>query len=253
MVARIIKPVGVSLKIVGPEYHQEPVNSTIGIVIPTLNEEKNIENVLVKLNLFGYNNILVIDGLSTDGTINVAEKNGAKTIFQDGKGKGQAIRQVLKNQYLASDILVFMDADGSMSAEEVHRFVKAFEKGADIVKGSRFLLGGGTYDMTAMRKFGNFIITKTTNLLWSTDFTDLCYGFFAVNKRSIQLLSPILESNKFEIEAEIVVKAKMLGLSVVEIPSVEYKRKNGQSNLNSFRDGFKILRVIIKDFFAYSK
>jgi glycosyltransferase involved in cell wall biosynthesis len=220
-----------------------PLN--IGIAIPAYNEEKNICDVLSKLNDFGYNNILVIDGLSSDGTLQVAAQNGAKIILQDGRGKGQAIRQVLQNDYLNADVLVLMDADGSMSPDEVPRFIEAIQNGADVAKGSRFLPGGGTYDMTRVRKFGNSVMTSMTNLLHSSKYTDICYGFVALNNKAIKKLSPTLESNGFDIEAEMFVKAHQLGLKVVEVPSIEYQRKSGESNLHSFRDGLKIFRQII--------
>ncbi|MCW4024995.1 MAG: glycosyltransferase family 2 protein [Candidatus Bathyarchaeota archaeon] len=217
---------------------------SIGVAIPAFNEEKNIGDVLTQLTGLGLDNILVIDGLSADGTLKVAEKNGAKIVLQDGRGKGQAIRQVLKNEYLDSDVLVLMDADGSMSPEEVPRFVAAIKDGADVVKGSRFISGGKTYDMTFLRRFGNTIMTSFVNFVCSSNYTDLCYGFVALNKKAVRALAPVLETNGFEIETEVFIKAKKLGLKVVEVPSIEYERKSGKSNLKTFRDGYKILKTI---------
>jgi glycosyltransferase involved in cell wall biosynthesis len=222
----------------------KPLPLNVGVVIPAFNEEKNLGDVLCQLKDAGYRNILVIDGLSDDGTLQVAAKNGAKIVLQEGRGKGQAIRQALENDYLDADILILMDADGSMSPTEVPRFVEALRTGADIVKGSRFIVGGGSYDMTALRRFGNSVMTTVVNTLFSSKYTDLCYGFVALNKRAIQSLSPVLESDRFEIEAEILVKAQKLGLNVVEVPSVEYLRKSGKSKLHSFRDGLKIFQII---------
>lgn len=222
----------------------EPLNTQVGVAIPAFNEEKNIGDVLGQLNDLGFNNILVIDGLSSDGTLRVAEKNGAKIVLQDGRGKGQAIRQVLENDYLNSEVLVLMDADGSMDPAEVPRFVEEIKNGADVVKGSRFMPGGETYDMTTLRRFGNKIMTSSVNFLCGSNYTDLCYGFVALNKKAINALAPVLETNNFEIETEVFIKAQKLGLRVVEVPSVEYERKNGKSNLNTFRDGYKILKTI---------
>jgi glycosyltransferase involved in cell wall biosynthesis len=194
----------------------------VGIAIPAFNEEKNIGNVLNQLNNMGYENVLVIDGLSKDGTLKVA----------------------VENDYLDSDVLVLMDADGSMSAEEVPRFVEALAKGADVAKGSRFIDGGGTYDITVMRRFGNTVMTSIVNFVVGSNYSDLCYGFVALNKKAIHALAPILESNNFEIETELFIKAKKLGLNVVEVPSIEYERQHGKSNLNTFRDGCKIFKTI---------
>lgn len=223
----------------------EPLALNVGVAIPAFNEEKNIEFVLSGLKDSGFKNILVIDGLSNDSTLKVASRNGAKIVLQDGQGKGAAVRQVLANDYLDVEALILMDADGSMHPKEVPRYVKALQNGADVVKGSRFVFGGGSSDMTLCRRIGNMLFITCVNFLWSAKYTDLCYGFAAFNKKAINKLAPLLESNNFEIETEIFIKAKKLGLNVVEVPSFEYRRKSGKSNLHTFNDGIKILKTII--------
>ena len=220
----------------------------VGVVIPTLNEEKNIEEVLFDLKNLGYYNILVIDGMSKDETTKIAARNGVKVILQNGKGKGNAIRQGLSNGCLDADAVVMMDADGSMDPKEIPGLVEALNSGADIVKGSRFLKAGYSYDMSTLRQIGNRLMVAVVNLLWSAKYTDLCYGFAAFNRRAIEKMAPFLKSQNFEIETEIFLKALDLGLVVREVPSTEFKRKNGKSNLNSFRDGFKILKTIAEEF-----
>ena len=224
-----------------------PLNLNVGIAIPAFNEERNIECVLSGLKDIGFRNVLVIDGLSNDGTLKVAARNGAKIVLQDGRGKGAAVRQVLAKGYLDVEALVLMDADGSMSPQEVPRFVEALHNGADVVKGSRFVSGGGSGDMTFARRIGNGLFTMCVNLLWSTEYTDMCYGFAAFNQKAIRKLAPILESNNFEIETEIFIKAKKLGLKVVEVASFECKRMSGESNLHAFKDGLRILKTILTE------
>lgn len=225
-----------------------PGSLKVGVVIPALNEEKNLGSLLVTLKNLGYKHILVIDGKSKDRTMEVARRNGAIVIMQNGRGKGSAVREVLSNGYLDVDAMVLMDADGSMSPEEIPILVQGLTSGADLVKGSRFLKGGGTYDMSFIRRFGNLLMMSAVNLLWTTRYTDLCYGFAVFNKRSIAKMAPLLKSENFEIETEIFVKAKKLGLKVTEVPSVELKRRNGKSNLNAFKDGVKIFQTILREF-----
>jgi glycosyltransferase involved in cell wall biosynthesis len=223
---------------------------SVGVVIPTLNEEKNVGDILSKLKTLGYNDILVIDGKSQDNTLGVAVKNGARVVIQTGKGKGAAIREVLNSDYLDADAVVIMDADGSMLPEEIPVYLNALNSGADVVKGSRFVEGGYTHDMSTLRRFGNKLMVSVVNFLWpSAKFTDLCYGYAMFSKSAVEKLAPVLESDGFEIETEIFIKALNLGLTMKEVPSVEYERKYGDSNLHSFRDGFRIFKTIFREFF----
>jgi len=228
-------------------------NINIGILIPARNEEKNIKDIVCRLRNLGYDNIVVIDGKSIDATSTVAENNGAKVVPQMGIGKGNAVRQVLSEQYFDVDALVLMDADGSMAPEEIPSFIKILESGADIVKGSRFIKGGCTYDMTLTRRIGNGLMMLGVNFLFSTRYTDLCYGFAVLNKRAIKELTPLLQSDNFEIEAEIFIKAAQIGLEVKEVPSTEFKRKYGTSNLRAIRDGVSIFTRIFREFLNANK
>jgi glycosyltransferase involved in cell wall biosynthesis len=227
---------------------QEPSILDVGVVIPTLNEEKNIEDVLFDLKNLGYYNILVVDGMSKDETTKVATRNGVKVVLQNGRGKGSAIRQGLSDGNLDADVIVMMDADGSMDPKEIPGLVEALNSGADIVKGSRFLKAGYSYDISSLRRIGNKLMVSVVNFLWSTKYTDLCYGFAAFSRPAIEKMVPLLKSQNFEIETEIFLKALDLGLVVKEVPSTEFKRKNGKSNLNSFRDGLKILKTITEEY-----
>lgn len=157
------------------------VNSDVAIIIPALNEEKNIAKVIYELNRMGYRNILVIDGNSRDRTIEIAKEFGANVIVQNGNGKGAALRQAFNHNFDVN-IVVIMDADGSMNPKEIYSLVKALEYDVDVVKGSRFMLGGHSEDMTFIRRIGNSLFVLLTNLLHSTNYTDLCYGFAAFKK-----------------------------------------------------------------------
>jgi glycosyltransferase involved in cell wall biosynthesis len=218
------------------------------VIIPTLNEERNVADVILKLKDLGFTNILVVDGNSTDRTVAVAGRLGVHVIRQNGKGKGDALRQAFKYYGLNGDPIIIMDADGSMNPDELFSFVKTLNQGADLVKGSRFMRGGFSKDMTLMRRVGNTLFVSLVNLIWSTDYTDLCYGFAAFRREAIEKLYPHLKSKNFEIETEIFIKAKELGLRVVEVPSVELRRRFGKSNLKAYKDGFQILRTVINEF-----
>ena len=222
----------------------------ITVIIPALNEEKNIVEIIQELYRAGFSDILVIDGNSKDGTVDVAEKLGVKVVQQKGKGKGNALRQAFNYDNLG-DWVVMIDADGSMNPEEIVTMLKPLGNGADVVKGSRFMPNGFSEDMTFLRRMGNSFFVLLVNLIWGARYTDLCYGYAAFSKKALAVLYPHLKSMSFEIETEIFVKARKLGLRVKEVPSIELPRKFGKSNLNSFKDGFQILKTILLEA-AYS-
>ncbi len=220
--------------------------SKIKVIIPALNEKENIYNMINQLRQIGFCEILVVDGHSKDGTAECAQNLGAKVMVQNGNGKGSALREAFK-ECLDSDVVVMMDADGSMPPEELPSFIDAINSGADVVKGSRFLPPGKSDDFTLTRRAGNKVMTKFANFLFLTQYTDMCYGYMAFNRKALLQLIPCLNGQKFEIETEICVKAKILGLRVMEVPSHERLRRFGSSNLHAFKDGFSILKVLIKE------
>jgi glycosyltransferase involved in cell wall biosynthesis len=222
---------------------------SVTVIIPTLNEGKSNSGIINKLQSLGYSKILIIDGKSNDQTVEIAKDMGADVLIQDGIGKGDALRQALSYDDLG-DLVIIMDADGSMDPAEIPAFLSPLENGqADITKGSRFLGTGFSEDMTLLRRFGNGVFVFLVNNFFSAKYTDLCYGYAAFKKDAIRKLLPSLKSDKFEIETEIFVKAKKMGLQIAEVPSVEYRRLHGKSNLNTFRDGFKILSLIFREAF----
>ena len=224
-----------------------PDMGRVSVLVPTLNEAKNIVVLLNDLanKLPAIKEVVLLDG-STDDTAQVARVLGARVILQDGRGKGTALRQAFEVDY-DGDIIVSIDADGSNRTEEIPRLVEEIIKGADVAKGSRFLKGGGSTDLTRIRRIGNRLFVALVNLVWSTDYTDLCYGFVAYKKDAIAKLAPVLEADHFEIETEIFIKAWKLGLKVVEVPSVELKRRYGESKLRGVHDSFRILKTILHE------
>lgn len=222
-------------------------HSGVTVIIPTRNEEKSIAELIQELNKMGYDDVVIVDGNSLDRTVEHAKKSGAVVMVQNGSGKGDALRQAFNHADLDGNVVVIMDADGSMNPKEVPLLIKALDSGVDLAKGSRFLSYGYSEDLSLIRKIGNRFFILLVNLLWSAGYTDLCYGFAAFRKHAIQDLVPHLRSKNFEIETEVFVKAKKMGMKVVEVPSVEFRRQYGKSNLRSFLDGFRILMTILRE------
>jgi oxalate decarboxylase/phosphoglucose isomerase-like protein (cupin superfamily) len=236
----------IELHDVGPFELSEP---RFGIVIPTLNEAGGLENVLRRIqdSAGDLSHTLIVDA-SHDETPNIAAKLGVRVVRQQGRGKGRALRQAF--ELTDGRPVLVMDGDGSMRPEEMPAFVRALSSGADIAKGSRFLPGGGSQDLSAVRRIGNSLFLLLVNLLWSTRYTDLCYGYVAFTANALKRLGPYLTSTGFQIETEICIKAKKLGLRVLEVPSYELRRAHGKSKISAVRDSCKILRTIFAEWIS---
>jgi hypothetical protein len=130
---------------------------------------------------------------------------------------------------------------------EIPRFVEALRGGADFAKGSRYLEGGGSADITHLRSLGNRTLGALVNTLYGTRYTDLCYGYNAFWARCLPHLN--VDCDGFEVETLLNIQVVKAGLQVAEVPSFEECRINGESNLNTFRDGFRVLRTILRERF----
>jgi hypothetical protein len=214
----------------------------VSTVIPAKNEARNIGWVLRRLPA-SVDEVVIVDGTSTDGTIEVARSVRPDVVVVDDRqpGKGCALRAGV--EAATGDYVVMLDADGSMDPQEIDRFVAALDAGYDLVKGSRFVRDGGTADMTPLRDVGNKGLLLISNLLFRRRHTDLCYGFAAFRRAAFHELE--LTAQGFEIEAQLFLRATRRGLRVTEVPSFEAPRRYGNSNLNTFRDGWRVLLTIL--------
>lgn len=216
----------------------------ISAVIPTLNEEKNLQHILPNLKQW-VDEVVVVDGHSTDQTINVARElcPDVRIVMQQGRGKGDALRAGFAAA--TGDIIVMLDADGSTDPSEIPIFVGALLSGADFAKGSRFLQGGGTADMPLYRKLGNLSFVLMVRLLFGGKYTDLCYGYNAFWKGVLPVLD--LDCTGFEIETLMNVRALKARLKIIEVPSFEAPRIHGNSNLKTIPDGWRVLKTIFRE------
>ncbi|MDQ6606503.1 MAG: glycosyltransferase family 2 protein [Actinomycetota bacterium] len=215
---------------------------TVSVVIPTLNEEASLPWVLRHLPSW-VAEVVLVDGLSSDDTEQLARRlrPDLVVVHQHRPGKGAALRAGFVAA--SGDLVVMIDADGSTDPREMHRFVSALRRGADFVKGSRHMDGGGSADFTRLRSAGNRAFVMMANLLYRARFTDLCYGYCAFWRQHLEALE--LTADGFEIETELVLNAVKAGLTIREVPSFELERRAGTSNLNAARDGLRVLRTML--------
>ncbi len=200
------------------DYRNRP---TVSAVIPTLNEAENLPHVLDRLPN-GVNELIVVDGHSTDETLRVARqlRPDARIVMQGRRGKGNAL--ACGFAAARGDIIVTFDADGSTDPAEIPSFIAPLIGGADFVKGSRYMEGGGSADITRLRSAGNRALGLWVNLLFGTSYTDLCYGYNAFWRRCLPQLHVTCDG--FEVETVINVRAAKAGLRVAEVPSFEFDR-----------------------------
>ena len=217
---------------------------TVSVVVPTLNEAPNLPYVFNRMP-DAVDEVVVVDGNSTDGSAEVARdlRPDATIVRQHGRGKGDALAQGFA--VAGGDIIVMLDADGSTDPAEIPRFVAALVTGADFAKGSRFMTGGGSADITGARRFGNRVLNSTVNVLYGTRYSDLCYGYNAFWRRCLPYIR--VDCNGFEVETLMNVRLAKARLRVAEVPSYEANRIYGQSNLRVCRDGWRVLRTIVTE------
>ena len=234
------------------------VQAKVSVVIPTLNEARNLPHVFSSLPS-GLHEVIVVDGHSVDDTPATARRlrPDVRIVMQNRCGKGNAL--ACGFAAATGDIIAMVDADGSADPSEIPQFVDALLDGADFAKGTRFVQGGGSTDITHLRRLGNRFFSTAFNMCYGAHYTDLCYGFnvfwrIHVPVLDLDVTSPPPEGSGgrlwgdgFEIETLIHIRIAKAGLIVTEVPSFEHPRIHGVSNLSAFGDGLRVLRILLTE------
>ena len=160
---------------------------SVSVVIPALNEARNIPHVFARIPADVYE-VVLVDGFSVDDTVAIARelRPDVRVVAQTRQGKGNAL--ACGFAAATGDIIAMVDADGSADPGEIPRFVAALLDGADFAKGTRFAEGGGSSDITRLRSFGNYALTTFFNACYGRNYSDLCYGFNVFWRRHLPVL-----------------------------------------------------------------
>jgi glycosyltransferase involved in cell wall biosynthesis len=220
----------------------------VALLMPALNEQPALAQVLDEVPRGLYARILVVDNGSTDGTADVARAGGAEVVSEPRRGYGQACLTGLTALGNDADVIVFMDADGSDLPAEAERLLEPIRRGqADLVIGSRALGEAEPGSMTWPQRWGNRLSIALIRLLFGHRYTDLG-PFRAIRRESLEKLG--MRDTNFGWTAEMQVKAVKCGLRVREVP-VSYRRRMGRSKISGtasgvVRAGTKIIWTILR-------
>jgi len=212
------------------------------VVIPTLNEAGAIGKVIDELRSYGYNNILIVDSPSTDNTVEIAKNRGVKVVFQEGKGKSNAIRTALK--HVKTAYMLVMDGDYTYDPKYVNELLR-YAGSSDEVIGARIY---GRSNIPLLHRFGNYIITTVFNLLFSTSMSDVCSGMYLIKTDIANELS--FESADFSIEVELATHVASTTRRLTDIP-IAYRARIGEAKLKSIH-GILILWTAVRLAWLYN-
>jgi len=213
----------------------------ITVVLPTLNEEEAVGKVIDELRGEGFNKILVVDGYSSDGTVDIAKEKGVRVVFQRGSGKAGAIRTAL--EVVETPYMVVMDADYTYDPGDIKRLL-SYAPGYDEVIGLRSDRG----NIPLLHRFGNRVISFVISLLMGRRISDPCSGMYLLRVDRARRLE--LTSSGFDVEVEIAAQICSNG-RICEVP-ISYRRRLGRRKLSSFRDGLRIIMTAFRVAWMYN-
>jgi dolichol-phosphate mannosyltransferase len=214
------------------------MKNNIEILIPTLNEEGNIEKVVNELKYEGFNNITILDGNSTDKTVDIAKRNGCRVLIDDPSisGFGGSVLNGFKN--LKHEYFCIFDGDNSFNPKAISEMLDEIIRGADFVFGTRYLNNTKSDDDTLVTKFGNFFFTKLVRFLFNINTTDVLFLYVVGKTENVEKLK--LKQQDFRFCTEFLIKCYQ-NFNCKEVLSKERKRFSGESKVNKIFDGLKLL------------
>jgi glycosyltransferase involved in cell wall biosynthesis len=218
----------------------------ICIVLPTLNEALSIEKVLEEipkqaLEEQGYKvEVVLVDGRSTDGTLEIAQKRKIKILYELRKGKGRAVRTALET--IKSDYIFMLDADYTYPSTYILPMVEAL-KSYPVVIGSRLKGKREKGSIKSINIIGNYMLTWLASLLFKTRISDLCTGFWGFRQSTVGDLD--LTSEGFQLEADFFTQLAKKGYKIGEVPII-YRARIGKAKLGGIKDGLKIALFLIR-------
>lgn len=219
------------------------VKIKVSLILLTWNEAEGVKRIVPRISRRWVDEIICVDGGSTDGTVEWFKKHKIPVYFQRKRGRAEAFRVGLAKA--SGDTLLYFSPDGNEDPADIPKVINKMKEGHDLVIASRFSKLSKSDDATFVRRFGNIFFTKLVNLFWNAGVTDAINGFRAVKKSCLRDLG--VDAKRFEVEIEMTIRAAKKGYKIDEIPTYEKPRVSGKSKLNTFRDGWIYLKTILRE------
>jgi glycosyltransferase involved in cell wall biosynthesis len=216
---------------------------TTTLCILTLNEIEAMKYLIKSIPLKEAEEVFVIDGGSTDGTIEFLRSQGLSVYIQKEKGRGRGFIEGISRS--TKDAIIFFSGDGNERAADISKVREKLEEGYDLVIASRFRKDSHSFDATPIRKFGNKLFTLLVNACLFRRFSDVFNGFRGIRRDKALALN--LDAYYFNIELQMVIRAAKRGFKIAEVSTIEDRRIGGKAHLKTFRDGFSNLRCFLKE------
>ncbi|HEX4406284.1 MAG TPA: glycosyltransferase family 2 protein [Polyangia bacterium] len=214
------------------------MTSTLAVLV--LNEIEAIQQVLPKIDRAWVDEIIVVDGGSTDGTIEYCESQGLRVLRQRERGYGRGMLELI--EIARGDVIIEFMGDGNCKAETIPRLVAKIAEGYDLVIGSRYTTGAKSFDDTAITRFGNWLFTRAINVLFHHRFDDAMMGYRAYRKDVFKTLEMDSPGLCFPTQGSI--QFARYGHRIAEVPSDEPKRLGGVRKAKNFSTGIELCQMI---------
>jgi glycosyltransferase involved in cell wall biosynthesis len=214
------------------------------LIIPAKNESDSLPIVLNEIKNLDCSIIIILESTDIE-TINATKNFNCKIVHQTGRGYGNALIEGINN--VTTDYLCIFNADGSFDPKYLSEMLGTCKNNLDFVFASRYMKGGGSDDDTFLTRIGNFIFSMIGNIFFSLKLSDILYTYLLGKTKSFKKLN--LTSNDFCLCVEMPIKAKRNKMNFTDTPSYERERIAGEKKVSEFKDGFKILSYMVKNFF----